>query len=75
MTTIVAPICYGCVHMKPCVAPEFDFKCDAFPDEIPQKILVSEADHRKPFPGDGGVLFDPKDKDAADYATLIFDEG
>jgi len=37
-------------------------------------IQLSKADHRKPYPGDHGVLFDPKDKDAADYAAMIFDE-
>lgn len=32
--------------------------CAAFPDGIPEEILIWGADHRAPFPGDGGVRFE-----------------
>ena len=39
--------------------------CDAFPEEIPGPILFNGADHRGPYPGDGGKRFvlDPSKED------------
>jgi hypothetical protein len=31
--------------------------CDAFPQGIPEDILLSKFDHSKPFPGDNGIQF------------------
>tara|TARA_Y100000310_G_C20517090_1_gene731717 strand:- start:23 stop:208 length:186 start_codon:yes stop_codon:yes gene_type:complete len=36
-----------------------DLKCKAFPMGIPEKIIVGEHDHTKPFKGDGGIRFEP----------------
>ncbi len=37
-------------------------RCKAFPNEIPRELLLSvEVLHDKPYPGDGGYLFTPKD--------------
>jgi len=30
----------------------------AFPDGIPYEIWASGYDHREPYPGDGGVIFE-----------------
>lgn len=32
-------------------------KCGAFPAGIPDRIYYGGADHRKPWPGDGGKRF------------------
>jgi len=34
--------------------------CDAFPAGIPWPIQDGDADHRKPYPGDGGLMFEPR---------------
>lgn len=33
--------------------------CDAFPEAIPDVILLNEFDHHHPFPGDNGLQFKP----------------
>jgi hypothetical protein len=35
-------------------------RCKAFPQGIPSAIFRDGFDHRKPYEGDGGVLFEPK---------------
>ncbi len=35
--------------------------CDAFPERIPLEIFQMYADHREPYEGDGGILFEPQD--------------
>lgn len=36
--------------------------CEAFPNGIPQVILSGDNTHRKPFPGDNGIHFEPLPK-------------
>ncbi len=33
--------------------------CAAFPAGIPDKITLERFDHRKPWPGDGGIRWEP----------------
>ena len=33
--------------------------CKAFPNGIPNLILIGKNDHKKPFPNDNGILFEP----------------
>ena len=45
--------CSVCVHKHAGTAT-----CDAFKKKIPDAILVNQHDHRNPYEGDGGVLFE-----------------
>jgi len=47
--------CFGCVNFWYGVPA----KCKAFPNGIPDKIIFGEHDHRKPYPGDNGITFEP----------------
>jgi len=54
---VTNPICSECKHFKwddPTM-----YNCQAYPKGIPEEIINSEHDHRKPFKGDGGILFEP----------------
>lgn len=49
--------CFTCTHM----VRRFDarpLQCKAFPDGVPQEIYSGVNDHKKPFPGDNGILFE-----------------
>ena len=46
------PICWECKHYRA------NATCTAFAHGIPYQILMSEADHRQPFPGDHGICFE-----------------
>ena len=46
------PACNKCIHYIT------DDRCDAF-ENIPNEILNGKNDHKKSFPGDKGILFEP----------------
>jgi len=45
----------------PDVEEDVTFACDAFPAGIPASIIENRRDHRKPYPGDRGILFEPRE--------------
>lgn len=51
------PPCFDCKHYLE------GLKCKAFPAGIPEEILDGENDHRKPYPGDNGILFEQNEED------------
>lgn len=55
------PQCNRCKHERPYYEGMTQFQCSAFPDEIPLEILLNKHDHRLPYPGDNGILFEPKE--------------
>lgn len=52
--------CNECAHKVKGTAT-----CKAFPDRIPDDILLGRHDHKKPYPGDHGVRFEAIKKNAA----------
>ena len=52
-----APICLECKHFHRDSKRE-GFTCDAFPDGVPEEIIMGEFDHRKPHPDDRGIQFE-----------------
>lgn len=55
MTTIASQ-CMTCVHRRE------DFTCDAFPEGIPENVLLTKRDHRDAIRGDNGVRWEPRDE-------------
>ena len=60
MTSVAAPMCMVCARYR---RNANTLSCDAFPGGIPTAIVESRADHRKPYPGDGGKRFVIRDED------------
>lgn len=58
MTIGPAPICLFCKRYREAMKFGDPDTCDAFPQGIPEEILLGGFDHRKPFKGDGGVRFE-----------------
>ena len=53
-TPIYSKVCVYCAHL---ITDPEGRTCKAFPDGIPMEIWDGRNDHRKPYPGDGGVVF------------------
>lgn len=49
-----AGICHSCKHKRS------GGKCRAYPDGIPVQILVGNAIHTVPLPGDHGIQYEAK---------------
>lgn len=46
------------------------WRCRAYPLGIPAAILVGRWDHRRPFPGDNGIRFEPAEKPEPERGVL-----
>ena len=67
-----AGLCNFCTHRHPLPNRAGQpWTCAAFPDGIPQDIIRSRVDHRKPHAGDHGIQFELRE--GAKEPTLIFD--
>lgn len=50
-------VCAECRHFW---VDRYDvIACDAFPAGIPRAILEGRNDHREPYDGDGGIVYEP----------------
>ena len=66
---VISPLCVGCRHFKGFDVSQDSYTCAAFPRGIPIEILTWKVEHRKPYPGDHGILFERKretDEDKTD---------
>jgi excisionase family DNA binding protein len=54
---VAMPICSDCEYFRGAKLGT----CAAFPDRIPDRIWSGKVRHDKPFPGDQGIRFLPKD--------------
>jgi hypothetical protein len=56
----IDPQCTSCRHLdRVAMASLHIMRCTAYPEEIPREIAGNKHDHRKPFPGDHGIRFEP----------------
>ena len=58
------PQCFDCEHFR---GAKFG-KCDAFPDQIPERLWSGKFRHDKPFPGDQGIHY--KSKITSEFLTI-----
>lgn len=70
MTIARRPICLQCKYLHRVNGEAFT--CDAFGDGIPDDIILNVHDHRLPLQGDGGILFEPINKNGSEYAVELF---
>lgn len=52
--------CFFCKHLVITSREEMlkIWRCKAFPEGIPRELRFTHFVHNKPYPGDGGVLFE-----------------
>ena len=48
--------------------------CKAYPEGIPDDVLRGCADHREPFEGDGGIIFEPDGSEEAKKYMKYFED-
>jgi len=72
MTSIIAPMCMACARYHRDDGMMW-FRCDAFPQGIPEGIIESQIDHRMPFPGDNDLQFEQQRGMPVPYSFQIFD--
>lgn len=68
MTSLVPVQCRACAHLRTAMT------CRAYPDRIPDEIVLRGADHRDPREGDGGVRFQLADGPAAQQALRDWEQ-
>jgi len=51
------PVCLDCKHFFNEKGP---FRCEAFPNGIPEEIAMGGNPHKRPYPGDNGIQFEKK---------------
>jgi hypothetical protein len=55
-----ATVCSGCVHFRSSAFVDRGARtCEAFPNGIPAPIWNGQNTHRRPYPGDRGIVYEP----------------
>lgn len=62
------PICVVCRHLH---RNADVFSCTAYPNGIPFEISNNQIDHRSPYIGDGGVIFDLNSDKIQTYNRIV----
>lgn len=73
MTIGPAPMCCFCKHLIE--NDEGRDACKAFPEGIPDEIYLEYYDHRKEFPGDKGIMFEPVEKRYVERINILYGKG
>ena len=58
MTIGPEPMCMKCKYFS---IRENTLRCDAFPEGIPDEIILGGVEHTKPYKGDNGIQFEKAD--------------
>lgn len=66
--TFPPPICMVCRHLN-----SEGMTCTAYTTKIPDAILRSEVDHRRPYKDDNGIQFEPNPAMPADLVESIIE--
>ena len=60
MTIQSRPLCEECKHQYIDNKKRI-YACNAYPNGIPMEIIRNIVDHRKPYKGDNGIQYEPKE--------------
>lgn len=63
-------MCAHCKHFD--LEGQQQFICLAFPDGIPYAITHQRADHRRIWPGDHDIQFEPENEEAAELVVMMW---
>lgn len=70
--------CYVCKHLFEGLrgGPQYNYKCNAFPNGVPEQIYQGKFDHRNSYPDDKGIRFELNSdfSDQLDKVDYTFNE-
>ena len=74
MTVPMIPfLCEICIHNQGFKPGLLKIYCDAFPNGVPDEILMEKIKHIDPIDGDNGIVFEPKVREDAKLNQVVQD--